>query len=68
MKPGNIMRVILVGVTLAYMALSALPASAAGIDNCLIQYKNAVFDDPMPTDPPADPAPEPEAPAEPAPQ
>ncbi len=68
MKLRNIMRVILVGGTLAYMACSALPASAAGIDNGLMQLKHMVFDDPTPADPPADPAPAPEPPADPAPK
>jgi len=68
MKFRNIMRVILVGGAFACMALSALPASAAGLDNCLMKLDNVVFDDATPADPPADPAPEPDAPAEPAPQ
>jgi hypothetical protein len=67
MKLKNIMRVILVGGTLAYMAFSALPASAAGIDNGSVQLKHVVFDDATPSDPPTDPTPTPEPPTDPAP-
>jgi hypothetical protein len=64
----NTVRVILVGGTLAYLACSALPASATGIDSGVLQLKNAVFEDAAPADPSPDPAADPAAPpADPAP-